>query len=1103
MGKPVDPKVATVLEAIKNLPGGIGSAIRVIEGIKKGLNTNVDVPAVWPSATTYNSPAIARESHRPESTVKSTVGKELGTAAAGLAAPAVIGTAPAWASTLIPELASFEAINQTPRIFGGNSVTGYGGQGAEWLYRKAMPDGEWEDALAPYVNGAGQFAAGLPLGVASHFALSGAKGLGKEAVNAIRKEVAAGKKLNELKRYSDIAKDTGTNFFKDAKTGKTLFLDGKGNEYFEHNGFLQPAYGSVPKKAEKPHEFKWIKDDLGMPSVQLKGLKVSEILKNIDDLSNITDNVKVVTPPPVSVPSLIVPGNNHPGIVQTSKTGVFDAPKGKMPDIKFIRTSGREQVDDVLRRVKEGLEPPLDNIVTDISGESIRIPDYWAAALRTDAFKEAYPNGVDYWWRGFGNIGPKWMEAMSGYPKGAIPDPNYFGGNRAMASGYAGGSFQPLADVSELAYSTQGGIPNMYLMVTPKGELYDTGTSAITRHWTDLSKGKNFEIPGLTPLYPDGSVRGGGFASTDEISRSLYDIPKNELFDKSGVIIRNISDGPVGDEVIWSSKRGGFPKVVHPGQSFEFNLARKHYLHSDGGLLANPYAGGGPLGDGFPDFMSRNDASRAYETGVRAKGLKDRAMRKELKEWEKGAGAQLIKDSSLVRYINPLDLNISYIPEDAVPKENIKSRYGSGPAHIDIFTGLDKDSDEFTSRLIYVGPDGETGGYIYLDPLTGLNEIYENYIEDASNDEDSWSYSSGGRIHIKPSHRGKFTALLKRTGKPASWFKAHGTPAQKKMATFALNARKWKHEDGGPLNLYPSGGRFITTLTPDREEAFMKDWQAYANLNKLDMNPDNPEHYYDYRGFWDANKKSSVVNPFIWETKSTAGHLPDTWKTPGHPTFSVESVYAKDAPALAGSWENGFYVAPPVPDAEDMKRRQWYAESSFRDGLTSSAGAMGRYQIMPITYKEYTQKTGKTGDLMDPVFNEGVRDWYIDSLGRYNAVKRGNPNPIVKEYRRYVAYNMGPGALNKVLDKAEAMGMDIDNSIEWLDLVPKESRDYANFIVGRQDVADTAKTNAKYEAAWRAYNQKKCGGIINKMRKAYGGDIIRMRDAINKAKGLS
>ena len=56
-----------------------------------------------------------------------------------------------------------------------------------------------------------------------------------------------------------------------------------------------------------------------------------------------------------------------------------------------------------------------------------------------------------------------------------------------------------------------------------------------------------------------------------------------------------------------------------------------------------------------------------------------------------------------------------------------------------------------------------------------------------------------GGIYIKPENRGKFTALKERTGKSATWFKEHGTPTQKKMATFALNARKWKHEDGGPL----------------------------------------------------------------------------------------------------------------------------------------------------------------------------------------------------------------------------------------------------------------------------------------------------------------
>ena len=47
-------------------------------------------------------------------------------------------------------------------------------------------------------------------------------------------------------------------------------------------------------------------------------------------------------------------------------------------------------------------------------------------------------------------------------------------------------------------------------------------------------------------------------------------------------------------------------------------------------------------------------------------------------------------------------------------------------------------------------------------------------------------------IHIKPQNKGKFTALKKRTGHSATWFKQHGTPAQKKMATFELNSKKWR-----------------------------------------------------------------------------------------------------------------------------------------------------------------------------------------------------------------------------------------------------------------------------------------------------------------------
>ena len=66
-------------------------------------------------------------------------------------------------------------------------------------------------------------------------------------------------------------------------------------------------------------------------------------------------------------------------------------------------------------------------------------------------------------------------------------------------------------------------------------------------------------------------------------------------------------------------------------------------------------------------------------------------------------------------------------------------------------------------------------------------------------------YDSGGKIYIKPENRGKFTALKERTGHSATWFKEHGTPAQKKMATFALNARHWKHGLGG--NLFEKAGQ--------------------------------------------------------------------------------------------------------------------------------------------------------------------------------------------------------------------------------------------------------------------------------------------------------
>lgn len=79
--------------------------------------------------------------------------------------------------------------------------------------------------------------------------------------------------------------------------------------------------------------------------------------------------------------------------------------------------------------------------------------------------------------------------------------------------------------------------------------------------------------------------------------------------------------------------------------------------------------------------------------------------------------------------------------------------------------------------------------YNTMNTIHGLSSP----ITATATDQSLYDKGKDSGIHIKKKNRGKFTALKKRTGKSASWFKEHGTPAQKKMAVFALNARKWKH----------------------------------------------------------------------------------------------------------------------------------------------------------------------------------------------------------------------------------------------------------------------------------------------------------------------
>lgn len=85
---------------------------------------------------------------------------------------------------------------------------------------------------------------------------------------------------------------------------------------------------------------------------------------------------------------------------------------------------------------------------------------------------------------------------------------------------------------------------------------------------------------------------------------------------------------------------------------------------------------------------------------------------------------------------------------------------------------------------------------------------------------------------------------------------------------------------------------YDTKLSASEENKFASWKKRYA--------PKDSGKDYDLRGAFKAGLKPD---------KNT-GHWPDTFKKPNHPTFSVESKYAKDEPSKAGTWKGETYIPP-------------------------------------------------------------------------------------------------------------------------------------------------------------------------------------------------
>ena len=127
--------------------------------------------------------------------------------------------------------------------------------------------------------------------------------------------------------------------------------------------------------------------------------------------------------------------------------------------------------------------------------------------------------------------------------------------------------------------------------------------------------------------------------------------------------------------------------------------------------------------------------------------------------------------------------------------------------------------------------------------------------------------------------------------------------------------------------LFRSG--MVASLTGDEEKAFRDWYDRYSRSQNLDPNPDAKEYYYDYRTYW-KNRTEQQKND-EWKL---GNHLPDTYKMPGHPTFSTESIYStRKTPG--GTWKKvglGPVYDEQFVDSKYTKNLRKYQNVSFKYG---------------------------------------------------------------------------------------------------------------------------------------------------------------------------
>lgn len=150
-------------------------------------------------------------------------------------------------------------------------------------------------------------------------------------------------------------------------------------------------------------------------------------------------------------------------------------------------------------------------------------------------------------------------------------------------------------------------------------------------------------------------------------------------------------------------------------------------------------------------------------------------------------------------------------------------------------------------------------------------------------------------------------------------------------------------------------------------DSFRSWFDATSKKLGLSSDPDDPEAYYDYRGFYDAMKAGRYRSP-----TEPGQHWPSAFKSPNHPRrYLTDPVNQRYFDTETASYTGG--AKEPVTeermrglnaiDTPDLSRREWDLAKSGADKSVPDYQAIGEKLTLPAEAKLQEQPAYKQDSL--------------------------------------------------------------------------------------------------------------------------------------------